>query len=106
LFEQLSKKGLHSFRSSFVEEEYKVTMYHFVGHNCYVVRNGGNHRTTWAKVLNAPFIAAEATRCRAIPEKYGSGARNQLVRLTNSTALTNCSSSVGQRYFCNTCENI
>jgi hypothetical protein len=70
LFDQLSKKGLHSFRSSFAEEEYKVTMYHFVEHNCYAVENDGNHRTTWAKVLNAPFIAAEVTRCRAIPEKY------------------------------------
>ncbi|MFC7443085.1 hypothetical protein [Laceyella putida] len=62
LLSSLKKKGLEEFRNTFIDEKYKVSLFHFVDHDIYFVCNDGNHRTIWAKIVGAPFIMADIER--------------------------------------------
>lgn len=58
----LENQGLESFRESFKEREYQVRLIHYDEEDNYYVGGDGNHRTVWAKIVNAPSICARVSR--------------------------------------------
>ncbi|PTM52175.1 hypothetical protein [Desmospora activa] len=66
----LEELGLETFRKSFADPGYSVELYYYDQEDAYYVGGDGNHRTTWAKIVNAPYISAWVTRKCFLPGHY------------------------------------
>ncbi|MBY0598967.1 hypothetical protein [Bacillus bingmayongensis] len=61
LFERLKEKGLLRFIFSFEESRYCVPLAYFDKEDIYFAYGDGNHRTVFAKIVNAPYIFAKVS---------------------------------------------
>ncbi|WP_169818322.1 hypothetical protein [Shimazuella kribbensis] len=71
LWNSLQRIGLHNFKKTFVDPDYEcIHVNHYLDHDVYVVDSDGNHRTTWAKIIKAPYIRAYVTSYRLNKDAY------------------------------------
>lgn len=98
----LEEQGLDAFRKSFTNPKYRVELGYYDQDEAYYVDGEGNHRTTWAKVLDVPFIAAKVTRYRLLPTHYRNyeklqARRDELKQTIREYGLTMKKKSIGQK---------
>jgi len=67
---RIEEKGLEEFRRSFEDPSYRVELNYYDYEDSYYVGGDGNHRTLWAKIVDAPFICARVSRYSLSPTKW------------------------------------
>ncbi|WP_053360960.1 hypothetical protein [Bacillus sp. FJAT-27251] len=82
--EKLKETNLEEFRQWFISDNFPLMkLVYYKEFNEYYVETDGNHRTVWAKLIDAEFIKAKVVNCRLNIQKFKEINRKEQQKLNN-----------------------